>query len=458
MNRLPLEIISRIVRSVPDEIPADTNQIIPLTHVCQSWRKLIISTPEHWTSISTESSRNLAVLILERAKTAPLEIHLNASDIREGDWLDLLRPNIQNTRSLCVTGLQGVGEVTTAFPNFPQSAPNLRSLKLVKTGTPDFGQSVDPFGWSAHSLRRLTLERVPLYRSFLNLRNLTMLSLTNYRFNLHLDTLLDFLEENHSLESATLWVWFRVPFLHSSRRRSPMKNRLRYLSISCIDATETRALISNIALQRGAHLEITYCGWGTGLDKILTGVPTTHLSNLSSPAFIDYQIYPREIQLFGPNGRFSFVGSPGLGDPFVEFPLLPLANVRELRLRHCRPEGITSLNHLALPLSFFPALEALAIECETSIPYLLSTLWLGPSSSPSLGTLAFLNCSLSEQFMEKLMRFASDRKNTTSARLHHVVIVDSGGRFPSAASIDALDEHVPIVDVRRDTKLPADLT
>ena len=185
-NGLPPEIISRIVRSVPDEIPADTtHKIVPLTHVCQYWREVIISTPEHWTSISTESGRNLAMLYLERAKTAPLEIHLDGPHIREDYWPELLRPNIRNTGSLCVAGLRGVDEVTTAFPNFPQSAPNLRSLKLVATGILDLDQSVDPFGSSAHSLRSLTLKHVPFYPSFLNLRTLTTLCLTDHSFNLH---------------------------------------------------------------------------------------------------------------------------------------------------------------------------------------------------------------------------------------------------------------------------------
>jgi len=60
--------------------------------------------------------------------------------------------------------------------------------------------------------------------------------------------------------------------------------------------------------------------------------------------------------------------------------------------------------------------------------------------------------------MEELTLFASARKYTTSARLRRVVIVDSGGKFPSAASIDALEKQVPIVDIRRGKELPTDLT
>lgn len=60
--------------------------------------------------------------------------------------------------------------------------------------------------------------------------------------------------------------------------------------------------------------------------------------------------------------------------------------------------------------------------------------------------------------MEELTWFASDRKKTSSTWLHRVVIVHWEGKFPSIASIRKLEDHVPVVDVRIDTKLPVDLT
>ena len=82
--------------------------------------------------------------------------------------------------------------------------------------------------------------------------------------------------------------------------------------------------------------------------------------------------------------------------------------------------------------SSLPAIETLAVECDTDVLYFLS--------------------------VEKLTLFASDRKNTTSARLCHVVIVDENGRFPSAALIRALGKHVPVADVRFGSELPKELT
>ena len=58
--------------------------------------------------------------------------------------------------------------------------------------------------------------------------------------------------------------------------------------------------------------------------------------------------------------------------------------------------------------------------------------------------------------MKQLARFTSDRKNTTSAWLNSVVIVNQEGIFPSIASIRGLEERVP-VEVRTAANLPMDL-
>jgi len=456
VNRLLPEIISSIARYVQDgDISEHTRQIIPLTHVCRYWRKIIISTPGHWTSISTRSSRKLARLSLERAESAHLDINLGVSVIREDNWaFDLLRPKSQNIRSLDIS-LWRVEDLAAAFPNFPQSTPNLRSLRMLQGPGPDWDRFVDPFGPFASCLRCLDLMNIPLYPSFLNLRTLTTLFLRDYKFHLHLDTLLDFLEENRSLQYASLGISFMEPSLCSSRRQSPIRNQLQHLWIHCDHVIEVQALISNIALQKGAHLKIIHCT--AGLNEILAGISTAHLSNLPSPTSIEYEINPRHIRLFGPNGRFSFdsVFCTAV-DLFIEFPLLPLTNVREFRLIHTSSNA-PPLSPMTHHLSFFPSLETLAVECQISTPHLPTSL-SNSSSPPSLTTLAFLNCDLSKCFMKELTQFASDRKNTTSARLHRVVIVDSGGKFPSAASIDALEKHVPIIDIRWGKKLPTDLT
>jgi len=113
----------------------------------------------------------------------------------------------------------------------------------------------------------------------------------------------------------------------------------------------------------------------------------------------------------------------------------------------------------AFTLTSFPRLETLVVESGTDVLHILSDLLSNPSSSPTLKTLAFLNCNLSEEFMGGLTKFASERQvTTTSTWLYRVLIVRKDGVFPTAASIRRLGSYVKVVEVRMGEKLPTDLT
>ena len=457
VNRLPPKTLSRIVQGIRDDSARDTLVIIPLTHVCRYWRESIISTRENWTIISN-SQEDLAALCLERAKAAPLEIHFDMDGISgNSQFLDLLAPHFQHTETLRVTGLLTIEDLSL-FSKYPMV--NLRSLTLLNEGESDCDESIDPFASSAHALRYLKLVGVPLYPSFLNIRTLTQLDLYNHQCNLHLDTLLDFLEGNRSLTSVRLEIQFVENYLRSSRRRAPVKNQLQHLWIACYGAMDGQELISNIALSKGAELVFTCKGvYGPEVNHVLSGISMTHLSNLLSPTFIRYCVHPRIIELHGPSGAASFHSNSNSSIPFVEFPRLPLTNIRHFRLntRWWELNEPSPGPMVFRCLSSFPTLETFTIEHETNLSRLLSALFLNPSASPSLKTLAFLDCVLVEEFMKKLMQFASDRKNTTSVSLRRVIINHRDGIFPSIASIRGLGKHVPIVDIRIAEELPIDL-
>lgn len=143
--------------------------------------------------------KTLAALSLERAKAAPLEIHLDIHEIRgDPQFLNLLTPL--------------------------KSVPNLRSLSLSDDGVGVWDQSIDPFELSARALQYLSLNGIPLYPSFLDLRTLTELGIHDYRFNLYLDTRPDFLEQNRSLTRAAIEIRFMEPSLRHSRQER-VKNK-----------------------------------------------------------------------------------------------------------------------------------------------------------------------------------------------------------------------------------------
>ena len=447
VNRLSAEILTCIVRWVPREDDTDTRSIIPLTHVCRYWRDLIVSIPWVWTLISSNGSGDLAALSLQRAKAAPLELWLNSDQLRKKPgFSELIAPYAQNIGTLRFSGLGRIEEFRHTPPNFPQSVPNLRSLVLcAESKDGPWEHFADPFESLTPTLKYLELEWIPLYPSLLRLRTLTELTLRYYRSTLHLDTLLDFLEENRSLKRATQHITFGKPTLRSSQRRALIANQLQHLSVEA----DGSALVSNIALQRGAYLGVVS---RRGLGDFLSGTPTAHLSNLS-PVFMEYECGKRgkkSFRLLGPNGTFSFRGTDYRSPTFAE---LPLTNIRELHIRFQNQSSPPS--NLFNPSSF-PALEVLAVACDTWVLD-LSTLFSCPSSPPPLKTLAFLNCYLSGDFMEELTQFASNREYTTSASLRRIVIIDSQGRFPTIALINVLRERVPVVDARIGNELPADL-
>ena len=459
VNRLLSELISHIARCILDEEIIshttdnffkrekiiDTRSIIPLTHVCRYWRESIISTPANWTLISSRST-DLASSSLQRAKTAPLTISLDMRQVEKSTGFSaLIAPHIQNAKALYIRRVSSIKGLTQTLPNFPQSMPNLRSLMLfhaVVRSNEDW--STDPFGPSIPALTSLSLISIPLYPAFLRLRTLTNLSLRNFRFNLHLDTLLDFLEENHSLESLTLYIDFTQTAFRSSQRRVPIRNRLQILIIYSTNAMDCNALISNIALKSGAHLGVTIHDHTTGPDILPSIISMAHLSNLKSPTQMDYLPEGMGVRLLGPNGSFSFEAL-SLDDPFARLPPTYLIDVRTFQYN--RAEAASSLKPIVFSPSSLPALEKLVVYREVTISRLLSPLFSDPSSSPSLKILAFVDCDLNKDFMEELTLFASNRKSTTSAWLYRVVIASSKGIIPRFSLIDALGKYVP-VDVR----------
>jgi len=405
----------------------------------------MMSAPENWTLISCYPN-GLTALSLERSKAAPLRLTLDASR-QDPTFRDLIIPRIQNVVTIWCYSLATVEDFTQTLPNFPRSTPNLQTLELGHVDDePNWDPSADPFEPFPNTMRSLSLYDIPIYPSFLGSGTLTKLALHYYHVHPPLEAFLDLLGGNCSLEHVDLTIEFDIFPIPISHCRDVIMNRLQHLSITCWDAMIARTMVSSIPLRKGARLEITFRDedTGFGLNDILSGISATHLSNLASPISMEYFSSPREIQLTGPNGSFLYRhvwSSAGSfqGVPFVEFPVLPLTNVQDLRLVH-------SESPIIFHPSSFPALEMFSVERGTDIPHLLSALFSNPSVPPSLKTLEFWNCIITEEFMEELTRFASDRKNTTSAWLHRVLIAPRDGELPTTDSIRRLGEHVPVVD------------
>ena len=435
--------------------------MVPLTHVCRHWRHSLISIPENWTLISN-LREDLAAVCLQRAKAALLEIALSPFLTEPFLFPRIIQPYFRNTRTLTANFVSTVEEVTAMFPNFPQSMPMLESLEL-ESEEEDGDWSIDPFEPFTLTLKRLSLTAIPLYPSILGIGTLTELMLHDPVGDLSFDTLLDFLEGNNSLKSADLSIEFTEPPPRNPQRRLT-RNQLQYLSVRCEKIIDAQALITSIPLRRGASLEIGILDEDTTLIDTFPNVSTAHLSAPPSPT--SFQFIHRWnrvcILLRGPGGEFSFFKLPCVEESFPGCHLLPLANVREFRFVRSEMYGSTYPNPPVFHPPLFPSLETLAIECKLhcniDVQRVLSSLLSSPTSSPLLKNLAFLNCTLSEELMEEITKFASERKKTlTSTWIYRVLIVHQDAKFPSSASIQKLRQHVGVVDIWMKHSLPEDL-
>ena len=455
VNRLPPEILSHIALYLIGSDEDDAISVVPLTHVCRYWRESIISTPEIWALVSGKNE-DMTTVCLGRAKAAPLKITLYMP--LGSSFTDIFASYLQNTRTLVIHSISTIEEFMSVFPDFPRSMPTLRSLELAAIPPQDtWDPTIDPFEPFPPPLERLQLTGVPLYASLLKLGTLTEFTFSDREFP-GLDTLLDFLEGNCSLERVTLDSY--SAFLLGWERKIAMK-QLRYLSISCSDEEDAQALISSIPLQRGASLRIHLRGWHRTLIDFLPDVSATHLSNPPSPTFFQLGHGPltKHITLDGPSGKLSFYGISLLEASFADLAVLPLSNVREVRLHYRKETTTTSLEPPVFYPSYFPALETLTVDCNVDVLGALSVLLSNSPPSPSLKTLGFLNCNISEDFMEGLTRFASGRRNIpTSTWLHRVQFAHGDGVFPSAASIRRLRKYVQVVEVRMEDDFSMDLT
>ena len=179
VNKLPPEILSCIARcSLHKSGATDTKLMVPLNHVCRYWRRSITSDTVNWMLISSHN-KPLMALTLERAKAAPLQVSLKIKEDPLSCYVPA--PYIQSIDSLQVADVSSTEVLRQALSGFPQSTPNLRSLKLV--GTSWGSGSVDPFESLTPALRCLEFGKIPLYPSILRLGSLTELVNTNPSFS-----------------------------------------------------------------------------------------------------------------------------------------------------------------------------------------------------------------------------------------------------------------------------------
>jgi hypothetical protein len=345
INRLPRDVFTLIpcffTKDWGDEWSAFpmNKPLITMTHVCRSWRNVLLSTPSLWTQLdfSTSNSKQ-AKGFLRRSGNHPLVIYqyLRAEDHAE-PFLSTTLHNVYRIRRLRI--VSWFWHFEPLFARFTRSAPELEHLYLA-VDDPNVSRDVKLpgtiFGGQLPKLTSLSLAWVHT-----NLRDFNFPSLTRFDFatgtEISVRDLTSFFGRCPSLEFIKLRLSFSPKLL-----TAPPKKRVRLAALKELNLDEmasTSGLVDHLILPKCA--EVLLKGQFTGEKFDQLGEPAARIH----PSSINYLSVMRGITkavatpnscvFSGPNGNLRFFCFEGTRDNFdaeffTSFSPIPISEIREL--------------------------------------------------------------------------------------------------------------------------------
>ena len=460
VNRLPPEIIALCASFVPCTNP---KPIVSLTHICRHWRGAIISSTSNWTLIGTKWAR-LAPLCLERAGVAPLTVTISTPGVRERDLADFLRALFPHTTRIShlslAMGSSIEGEMDK-YPGFFASMPALTSLEHYRSEEPAkwFPSNeipVPPLFQNVSKLTSLRLAQTPLYPTLFNIT-----SLVELKFNgcgIHFRKFIGFLESNHSLETIVLELEFFGGSVSTSAERTVSLPRLRRLAITCEHSISARGLLSCLSFPSGVNIEVRECQvFSCGNLALFLPRPPTPIQELLAPiTTMKSWVNSGGFHLSGGGGSFTFNFSENPLHYDQELELFATGTVRQLHIFFDpRSSYVGPGDRRHWPFECLPALEVLIISGYRQECGPLAPLAKDPALCPSLNTIALLDYLETPEAFKGLESMLVERENSTSARLHRIVIANKKRDMPNQIqSIGRLRELVARVDTIVGDDLP----
>ena len=455
VNRLHPEVIALCAAFVSD---TDPKPVIPLTHVCRYWRRAVVSSPRNWASVGSGWKR-LAPLCVMRSAAVPLSVKISVSDIKGDEgFLRTLIPHVSRISGLSLTGYSSMQSVADDLPGFFTSPmPSLTSLELEQTDQPaeafpSNDASTPPLFRNLSKLRSLHLIRTPLYPTVFSITSLVELKLVNYAAPFHFGEFIRFLHSNPNLELVILDLGFSVTSALFYSKRKISLPRLQRLVFTCGNAADASTLLSWVSLPPTSHITIqgSQSNPRNDLASFLPSPPTRIQEMLAPITAIKY-CSSRWLHIFG-EGQLSFQSSKYQSKICDGLDLFVTGAVREFHINTYSPDA--NGDYLSWPLRRLPVLEALVFS-EIRLPLgSLFALAKEPPLCPSLKTIAFFDCVVTEAVITELERVLAKRRDSTAARLYRVVIVNATHALPKIQLIYQLRKFVPRVDVGIGNELP----
>ena len=319
ISRIPPEIFVL----VPDfwEVGNRDEDVIALTHVCQTWRELFVPRPSLWVDFDC-MSMDKTIVYLERSGSSPINLWLDGRDNRSPQYpfLHVVPHVVNRLKSLDINGKpETLQDFTT---HLTRPAPLLESLSIHGgcESDPDRNPLLTTtlFNGDLHSLRELCLLSVRTMLPWRNMVNLTSFTLGHMLpADVSISQLLDFFEASPHLRDVRLYA--------ATPTSGAQDGRL--VSLACLESMDIigdkppSLLLDHLIIPVGARLTTQAASRGDRLDDHLPR-SLDNLRNLSDFTEIHLCItkFSPLIRISGPNGQISMI------------PITPFSNTTRLVL------------------------------------------------------------------------------------------------------------------------------
>ena len=191
-----------------------------MTHVCRSWRNVLISTPSLWTHInfSVSAKSQQAEVFIHRSGNQLLDIYQYLPDKENAEpFLSITPHNLFRLQGLSI--ISYLSYLGPLLRKFSASAPELKHLEISSQGTMKSNTKLpNIFGGRMSKLTSLSLQWFHT-----DLRDLDLPSLTRFDFTTEKDTsiqdLISFFERCPSLE------FIQITLIHPPQTPTPPPRR-----------------------------------------------------------------------------------------------------------------------------------------------------------------------------------------------------------------------------------------
>ena len=359
-----------------------------MTHVCRSWRNVLLSTPSLWTqidfseSVSTKSQQ--AEVFIRRSGNQLLDIHQYLTDKENVEpFLSIMLHNLFRLQGLSIISyLPYFGPL---LRKFSASAPELKRLEIQSQSTMESNTKLPKiFGGRMPKLTSLSLQWFHT-----NLRDLDLPSLTRFDFATETDTSIQDLIS--FFEGCPLLEFIQITLLYSPQTPAPPPRRrvclaaLRELRLD--NTAYTTGLLDQLILPKCTEIMLEVKPTGETPTQRGSSAAKIHPSSIDhlpvTRGITKAVVIQNSCNFSGPSGNLRFRWfQRACGDidalSFTSFSPISVLQIRELwigqRTVHRLSNNRTSWKQTAAGLrgSFgvLTDVEGLTIVCCKMEPFL----------------------------------------------------------------------------------------